>query len=79
MYHVPQVYNASDYLCKVTTEEIEVCKQECIFSDEEPICDEDVFELANLLMTENNLTMTDDPFMAVDLYVTLRNIINSML
>lgn len=71
MYNMPQIFATRDYLCRVAVAPINVCKDLCIFSTK-IVCDKDVYDLAVILMIQNNLTMPKEPSAAVELYTTLR-------
>lgn len=61
----------------VDLEKVEVCLEECLFKDFP--CDEDVFHICVDLMSDHNLTLTNDVFETVNLYITLRQLINNDL
>lgn len=71
MYHMPQVYGTKDYLYPAREEDINICKELCTFPENVP-CDKDVYELCVIIMTENGLSVAQEPNNAIDLYVTLR-------
>lgn len=77
LHAVPQLYGARDYLHNVDLEKVEVCLEECVFKDFP--CDEDVFNICVDLMSEHNLTLTNDVFETVNLYITLRQLIKNDL
>ena len=56
---------------------VQVCLEECVFKDFP--CDEDVFHSCVELMSEYNLTLTNDVFETVNLYIELRQLINNEL
>ncbi|XP_020563208.2 uncharacterized protein LOC110016040 [Oryzias latipes] len=72
LYCMPQLYGAEDKLQLVNTDDIAVCKEECTPKGQYP-CDETIFELCILLMTENNWNAPEDAYSAVELYSHLRN------
>jgi len=54
-------------------EKVQVCLEECAFSDE------DVFHICVDLMSDYNLKLTNDVFETVNLYIKLRHLINNEL
>jgi len=58
---------------------LEACTDECKFVEEQVAADEDITELAALLMEEQGLSVPTSPFEAAVLYVHLRNEISSAL
>ena len=72
MYNIPHLYGADNHLCKTTDESITVCLEECTQKGEYP-CDECLFELCCILMTEQGRAPPGDANEAVELYVFLRN------
>ncbi|XP_071133330.1 uncharacterized protein [Mytilus edulis] len=77
MYNMPELYDCEDFLCDIDADEVDVCLDECSF-DHLP-CDEDVYNLANILMAEVNWIRDVDPFNNVNLYIFLRNAISQDL
>lgn len=77
MYNMPELYDCEDFLCDIDADEVDVCLDECSF-DHLP-CDEDVYNLANILMAEVNWIRDVDPFNNVNLYIFLRNAISQEL
>lgn len=77
MYAVPHLYEATDYLHPVSLDKVQVCLEECVFK--EFPCDEDIFNVCVDLMSEHDLDLTYDVYAAVDLYIKLRQLINSEL
>lgn len=61
----------------VDLEKVQVCLDECMFKDFP--CDEDVFHVCVDLMSEYNMKLSNDVFETVDLYIKLRQMINSEL
>ncbi|KAB0795826.1 hypothetical protein PPYR_04655 [Photinus pyralis] len=78
MYHMPEIYQSRDYLCKVSIEHINLCREFCAVIDEKP-CDSDVYELSAILMAENQLALPENPYDAVDLYIILRDMLLNVL
>ena len=72
LYSFPEVFDTRNYLCAVSSVEVEACREECEFQDGHP-CDPDVYELCCLLVAENSWSIPDDVYKKVDLYIKLRN------
>lgn len=77
MYTVPHLYGATDFLQNVDPEKAELCLEDCLFKDYP--CDEDVFNVCVELMSEYNLSVSDDAYEMVDMYIRLRELIISEL
>ncbi len=71
LYSLPGLYGTHDYICHVSDEDMELCKQECTFRKPLP-CDADVFEMCSCIMNENDLDYTTSTDEALDLYLTFR-------
>lgn len=71
MYTVPELYGTGDYLCSVPQQDITHCEEDCV-KRSDIACDEDVHALCTFIMAQNNLTVPTDAYMAVDLYISLR-------
>lgn len=52
MYALPELYRTTDLLAPVENENLQLCKNECIFRLTIP-CDPDVYELCNMIMAES--------------------------
>ena len=59
-------------MCPITNVDIDVCKEDCTFRSPYP-CDRDVHELCCILMAENHVELSADPFDSVNLYMFLRD------
>ncbi|XP_039617552.1 uncharacterized protein LOC120534210 isoform X2 [Polypterus senegalus] len=77
MYTVPHLYGAEDNFCPCSVQDIEVCEEEC--QTRQYPCDQTVFELCCLLMTELQLDPPDKAEEATYLYISLREQIRSSL
>lgn len=77
MYDLPELYDSQDYLLPLAVEDINMWKTECSFPSTP--CDEDIFELCNLIVNEKNLIKSNHPFDTVIFYISLRNEITSLL
>ena len=78
MYHIPELYGEIGYLCEVSSQQIDVCKEECSFRGPVP-CDQDVYDMSCLLMKENRYQYPNDPDSAVYLYRELRRMISAVI
>lgn len=78
MYQVPALYGARDYLFDVVPEEVEVCKEGCLFRKALP-CDIDVYDMCIILVQENGHDIPKDPDTATDLYLELRQQIHNLI
>ncbi|KAL3973486.1 ADP-sugar pyrophosphatase / 8-oxo-dGDP phosphatase / ADP-D-ribose pyrophosphorylase [Sarotherodon galilaeus] len=74
MYTLPELYGTRDFLCPTEEEHVYLCKNECVFQLTKP-CDQVVYELCNILMSQSHLTPPTDPYQAVNLYMHLRETI----
>lgn len=77
MYAVPHLYGGRDYLNTVPADKVSLCLEECAFKDFP--CDEDVFNICVDLMSEYNLSLSNDVYKTVELYIYLRELINNEL
>ncbi|XP_031358157.1 uncharacterized protein LOC116181857 [Photinus pyralis] len=77
MYYTPEMYYARDYIVKSPEDAILSCREESLF----PLvhCDQDVYELCQILSEENHYERPSTAYEATDLYIQLRNDILSML
>lgn len=78
MYTIPELYDTEDYLCHVPEEDCTSCEGYCIHR-RDIACDEDVFTLCNYIMAQNNLHVPVDAYMAIDLYLSLREELTILL
>ncbi|KAE8577806.1 hypothetical protein XENTR_v10023069 [Xenopus tropicalis] len=72
LYLLPGVYGVEDRLKPVDSDEVSLCREECLPKGQYP-CDKTIFDLCCLLMEENAWGAPEDPFYATDLYIKLRN------
>lgn len=72
MYMAPNLYGTHSYLHTVGEAEIETCKDKCEFREQYP-CDRDLFELALIIMQEENWDIPIDVNNALQLYCDLRS------
>lgn len=73
MYMLPGTYETRSYRIEVDQHKIDVCKRECIFRKEK-YCDEDIWELCEIYMTENALPSPTCLNSTIALYKTLRDL-----
>lgn len=78
MYTIPELYDTGDYLCQVSEENRTNCEGDCIHRHD-TACDEDVFTLCTHIMAQNNLHVPVDAFMAIDLYISLREELSALV
>jgi len=77
LHAVPQLYGGRDRLHHLDLERVNVCLEECVFKDFP--CDEDVFHICVDLKSEYDLTLTNDVFETVNLYIELKRLISNEL
>lgn len=71
MYNNPELYDTEDYSVPVTNQEVLVCMEESRFLN----CscsDKDAYELALIIMDEDNLELPSSADDAITLYTNLR-------
>lgn len=78
MYACPQMYGSQDYLCEVPQDKVNICLTECT-PKSEFTCEQTMFELCCLIMSENNLERPNSAEDGVRLYGFLREEINKGL
>lgn len=71
MYTIPHLFGGQDHLKEVSRGAVEACKEECQQRGPHP-CDETVFNMCCLIMTENFLHSPTTPDEAIELYLFLR-------
>lgn len=71
MFQLPEVYGTRGYLKHVEQDRIDLCKEECQFTDEFP-CDQDLFEYCCQTMITNRWEAPGNPEAALNLYMNLR-------
>lgn len=74
MYSVPELYNTQNYTQGILQEDLEECKEECIYRESIP-CDVDIFRLCTFIMAERGLSLAKDAYSGLDLYLVLREIL----
>lgn len=77
MYSVPEVYSASNRLCRIDTNTILATKDLCTFL--ELPCDENIYEMICIIMEEEDMILSDDIYDRVDMYIDVRFIIYDLL
>ena len=74
LYRLPQLYGASDHMCRIQNDEVDVCENET--SPKMLTCADDIVrELCDILMDENDLLQPSTASDAKKLYIQLRQII----
>lgn len=74
MFKMPQNYSSENYLMYVDEKDLEVCEEECIFNTHTTF-DETLNEICQIIIIEENLNVTNDPYELVNTYIQLRNTI----
>ncbi|KAG5880860.1 hypothetical protein JTB14_034269 [Gonioctena quinquepunctata] len=77
MFELPELYGTRDYLFPISQDDIPICKEECKYI--EYPCDEDVHDLCKIIIQEKSLSLQNDSFKCVELYLALREEINRPL
>ncbi|KAF7649090.1 hypothetical protein LDENG_00147400, partial [Lucifuga dentata] len=77
MYTVPELYGTEDYLCEVPEQDI--ARYEDSLHRSDIACDEDVHTLCTYFMAENDLSVPKDAYMAINLYLSLREQLVTLL
>lgn len=77
MYLAPRLWGAEDHLVPLS-DDLATCKESCKFLSSVP-CDEDMFDLCTIIMEESGLEFPMSRSQALDLYVSLRDIIRPQI
>lgn len=77
LYQAPFLKGTEDYSLPLDNVELNACAEECDFEDSD--CDNDILDLADILMEENSWTKTRDPYDRATLYLQMRDIIKQNL
>ena len=78
LYFLPQLYGAEDKLKPAESRAVDICEEECTRKSDFP-CDETVFELCTLIMTEMHWEFPSENCHLSDLYLALRDEIKTDL
>ncbi|KAK5647929.1 hypothetical protein RI129_002821 [Pyrocoelia pectoralis] len=78
MYHMPQLFGTKNYLCQLPRQPVDMFDEHCTFFNNIP-CDEDVYQLAAIVMDEERLTIAKEPSSAIHLYLNLRSKMLNMI
>ena len=78
MYEVPSLYGTYDCKIPIPPQEIQACRNECLFRGISP-CDEDIVALCNLIMKDNNWNFPHSLIECTDTYLKLRRKIRVQL
>ena len=65
MFTVPQLWGTEDFI--VPHSDLDICKEACKFLSAVP-CDEDIFDLCTMIMSESGLTFPKDISEAQEFY-----------
>lgn len=74
MFSAPHLWGADDHLVHVNASDLATAKQTCKFLTTIP-CDEDIFDLCTITMEESGLDFPNNTSEALDLYMSLRDVI----
>jgi hypothetical protein len=77
MYFHPELFGGEECTRHCSQQELDACKDECTFRN--CPCDQDIFELCNIIMNEHHLHKTNDANGRKNLYLVLRREILSLL
>ena len=78
MYMAPHLWGTEDHLVGSFSSDLNTCKESCKFLTAVP-CDEDMFDLCTMYMEESGLRFPVNRSQALDLYVSLRDIIRPQI
>lgn len=78
LYSFPHLFGTANYLKAVSHPKIQACRDECLPRGPHP-CDETVFDICCLAMSENYLHPPNTPEEATELYLFLRAYIRSQV
>lgn len=78
MYEVPQLYGTHDCINQIISQEVQACRDECIFRDVMPF-DEDVTELCMIIIRQNNMRVPMGTTECVTTYFKLRQLVRQYL
>ena len=73
LYTLPRLFDAEDYLQNVDDDLVEACDNETLTCSS--VCDEDIFELCQLYMTEYGLQFDSNVNRQFDLYIELKRLL----
>lgn len=77
MFEIPSLFHVENYLNNVPSHALNGFSSECIMLKYP--CDEDFYHLCEIVRNENNLSKPDDALLAVDFYISMRNILRQIL
>ncbi|KAJ8245053.1 hypothetical protein GJAV_G00276110 [Gymnothorax javanicus] len=78
MFSAPHLWGADDHIVRVNAIDLATAKQTCKFLTAIP-CDEDIFDLCTITMEESGLGFPNNISDALDLYMSLRDVIRPQL
>ena len=73
-----QAPHSRDYLQPLENQYVEACKEECRFKNIVP-CDQDVYDICELLMLQNGWQKAEDADTGLDLYKRLRECLLTLM
>lgn len=73
LFSLPEAFNTRDYSKNVDHENLELCRQQCIFREGIPTADSEMFELLTLYMSERDIPPPKTAENGLQLYTLLRN------
>lgn len=77
MYEIPSLYDTVNYIIPVPKFALEELCSECRYLAYP--CDKDVYDLCKILMIENNLVVSSDPYEITELYINLRRLLKAQI
>lgn len=78
MYLASHLWGTEDHIIPVNEDDLATCKECCAFATSVP-CDEDIFDLCSIYMEESGLVFPTSGSQALDLYLSLRDLISAQL
>lgn len=76
MFEMPSLYQTQNYILEVPRFALSALSEHC--TTHTYPCDEDFYNLCNILMIENHLTRQNDPHHATEVYQSLRRIVKNI-
>jgi len=78
MFEIPEEYNTINFIHTVEISELQLCKNENMYPTN-ICCDETIYELCNIILAEKRISIPDDPYSIIDVYIMLRNTIQEII
>lgn len=80
MYYLPELYATRNYSVDVVSEEVTMFKEQSLFLGDNYICrDKHIYEICQILMSENRLSIPTTVYESLNLYLTLRQSLYELL